>query len=97
MTADLTAEPEMIKTEKKMVQLSDDIQVETIEPEPEQAYMDEHKMDQLLQMLQSTDPSDDQPDLPELLHLEAVCHQMGPLIDEKLEDIDREHSELDVK
>nr|3F1I_C Chain C, Signal transducing adapter molecule 1 [Homo sapiens]3F1I_S Chain S, Signal transducing adapter molecule 1 [Homo sapiens] len=57
-------------------------------------FIDEDKMDQLLQMLQSTDPSDDQPDLPELLHLEAMCHQMGPLIDEKLEDIDRKHSEL---
>ncbi|EPY75285.1 signal transducing adapter molecule 1 [Camelus ferus] len=89
VTADLTAEPEMIKTEKKTVQFSDDVQIETIEPEPEQAYIDEDKMDQLLQMLQSTDPSDDQPDLPELLHLEALCHQMGPLIDEKLEDIDR--------
>ncbi|TKC38461.1 hypothetical protein EI555_012274 [Monodon monoceros] len=84
------------KTEK-MVQFSDDVQVETIEPEPEQAYMDEDKMDQLLQMLRSTDPSDDQPDLPEFLHLEAMCHQMGPLIDEKLEDIDGEHSELSVK
>ncbi|KAL2761438.1 signal transducing adapter molecule 1 isoform e [Daubentonia madagascariensis] len=94
VTADLTAEPEMIKTEKKTVQFSDDVQVETIEPEPEPAYIDEDKMDQLLQMLQSTDPSDDQPDLPELLHLEAMCHQMGPLIDEKLEDIDRKHSEL---
>ncbi|XP_064224463.1 signal transducing adapter molecule 1 isoform X1 [Aotus nancymaae] len=94
VTADLTAEPEMIKTEKKTVQFSDDVQVETIEPEPEPAFIDEEKMDQLLQMLQSTDPSDDQPDLPELLHLEAMCHQMGPLIDEKLEDIDRKHSEL---
>ncbi|KAI5933460.1 Signal transducing adapter molecule 1 [Manis javanica] len=94
VTADLTAEPEMIKTEKKTVQFSDDVQVETIEPEPEQAFIDEDKMDQLLQMLQSTDPSDDQPDLPELLHLETMCHQMGPLIDEKLEDIDRKHSEL---
>ncbi|XP_010991284.3 signal transducing adapter molecule 1 [Camelus dromedarius] len=94
VTADLTAEPEMIKTEKKTVQFSDDVQIETIEPEPEQAYIDEDKMDQLLQMLQSTDPSDDQPDLPELLHLETLCHQMGPLIDEKLEDIDRKHSEL---
>uniref|UniRef100_A0A8C6QUD7 Signal transducing adaptor molecule (SH3 domain and ITAM motif) 1 n=1 Tax=Nannospalax galili TaxID=1026970 RepID=A0A8C6QUD7_NANGA len=94
VTADLTAEPEMIKTEKKTVQFSDDVQVETIEPEPEPAYIDEDKMDQLLQMLQSTDPSDNQPDLPELLHLEAMCHQMGPLIDEKLEDIDRKHSEL---
>lgn len=96
VTADLTAEPEMIKTEKKTVQFSDDVQIETIEPEPEPepAFIDEDKMDQLLQMLQSTDPSDNQPDLPELLHLEAMCHQMGPLIDEKLEDIDRKHSEL---
>ncbi|XP_027703782.1 signal transducing adapter molecule 1 [Vombatus ursinus] len=94
VTADLSAEPEMIKTEKKTVQFSDDVQVETIEPEPEPVYIDEDKMDQLLQMLQSADPNDDQPDLPELLHLEAICHQMGPLIDEKLEDIDRKHSEL---
>ncbi|XP_042330785.1 signal transducing adapter molecule 1 [Sceloporus undulatus] len=94
VTADLTAEPEMIKTEKKTVQFSDEVQVETIEPEPEPVYIDEDKMDQLLQMLQSADPSDDQPDLPELVHLEAMCHQMGPLIDEKLEDIDRKHSEL---
>uniref|UniRef100_A0A8C9P797 Signal transducing adaptor molecule n=1 Tax=Spermophilus dauricus TaxID=99837 RepID=A0A8C9P797_SPEDA len=90
----LDDELEMIKTEKKTVQFSDDVQVETIEPEPEPAFIDEDKMDQLLQMLQSTDPSDNQPDLPELLHLEAMCHQMGPLIDEKLEDIDRKHSEL---
>ncbi|XP_044280731.1 signal transducing adapter molecule 1 isoform X3 [Varanus komodoensis] len=94
VTADLTAEPEMMKTEKKTVQFSDEVQVETIEPEPEPVYIDEDKMDQLLQMLQSADPSDDQPDLPELIHLETICHQMGPLIDEKLEDIDRKHSEL---
>ncbi|XP_015666707.1 signal transducing adapter molecule 1 isoform X1 [Protobothrops mucrosquamatus] len=94
VTADLTAEPEMIKSEKKTVQFSDEIQVETIEPEPEPMYIDEDKMDQLLQMLQSADPTDDQPDLPELVHLETMCHQMGPLIDEKLEDIDRKHSEL---
>uniref|UniRef100_K7GGX2 Signal transducing adaptor molecule n=1 Tax=Pelodiscus sinensis TaxID=13735 RepID=K7GGX2_PELSI len=74
--------------------LNDEVQVETIEPEPEPVYIDEDKMDQLLQMLQSADPADDQPDLPERLHLEAICHQMGPLIDEKLEDIDRKHSEL---
>ncbi|ETE59520.1 Macrophage mannose receptor 1, partial [Ophiophagus hannah] len=94
VTADLTAEPEMMKSEKKTVQFSDEIQVETIEPEPEPMYIDEDKMDQLLQMLQSADPADDEPDLPELVHLETMCHQMGPLIDEKLEDIDRKHSEL---
>lgn len=30
-----------VKTEKKTVQFSDDVQVETIEPEPEQAFIDE--------------------------------------------------------
>ncbi|XP_051989380.1 LOW QUALITY PROTEIN: collectin-12-like [Xyrauchen texanus] len=94
VTADLTAEPEMMKTEKKTVQFSEDIQVETIEPEPEPVYIDEEKMDQLLQMIQSADPTDDQSDTCELLQLEAACNQMGPLIDQKLEDIDRKHSEL---
>ncbi|XP_036376607.1 signal transducing adapter molecule 1 [Megalops cyprinoides] len=94
VTADLTAEPEMIKTEKKTVQFSDEVQVETIEPEPEPVYIDEEKMDQLLQMIQSADPTDNQPDATDLLQLEGACNQMGPLIDQKLEDIDRKHSEL---
>ncbi|XP_073485826.1 signal transducing adapter molecule 1 isoform X1 [Aquarana catesbeiana] len=94
VTADLTAEPEMMKTEKKTVQFNDEVQVETIEPEPEPVYIDEDKMDHLLQMLQSIDPADGLPDPADFVHLEAACHQMGPLIDEKLEDIDRKHSEL---
>ncbi|KPP59523.1 signal transducing adapter molecule 1-like, partial [Scleropages formosus] len=94
VTADLTAEPEMIKTDKKTVQFSDEVQVETIEPEPEPVYIDEEKIDQLLQMIQSADPTDNQPDAPDLLQLEGACTQMGPLIDLKLEDIDRRHSEL---
>ncbi|KAL7879934.1 hypothetical protein SRHO_G00021880 [Serrasalmus rhombeus] len=94
VTADLTAEPEMMKTEKKTVQFSEDIKVETIEPEPEPVYIDEEKMDQLLQMIQSADPTDNQSDSCELLQLEGACNQMGPLIDQKLEDIDRKHSEL---
>ncbi|XP_069504441.1 signal transducing adapter molecule 1 isoform X2 [Ambystoma mexicanum] len=94
VTADLTAEPEMMKTEKKTVQFSDEVQVETIEPEPEPVFIDEDKMNHLLHLLQSTDPTDGQTDPIELLHLEAACNHMGPLIDEKLEDIDRKHSEL---
>ncbi|XP_028659192.1 signal transducing adapter molecule 1 [Erpetoichthys calabaricus] len=96
VTADLTAEPEVVKTERKTVQFSDEVQVETLEPEPEAepVYIDEDKMDQLLLMLQSADPMDSQPEPPELLQLEGACHQMGPLIDLKLEDIDRRHSEL---
>uniref|UniRef100_A0A4W3H3M8 Signal transducing adaptor molecule (SH3 domain and ITAM motif) 1 n=1 Tax=Callorhinchus milii TaxID=7868 RepID=A0A4W3H3M8_CALMI len=94
VTADLTAEPEMLKTEKKTVQFSDEVQIETLEPEPEPVYIDEEKMDQLLQLLQSANPTDGQPDSPELLHLEGSCDQMGPLIDQKLEEIDRKHSEL---
>lgn len=31
----------LVKTEKKTVQFGDEVQVETIEPEPEQAYIDE--------------------------------------------------------
>ncbi|MGH0174662.1 UNVERIFIED_CONTAM: hypothetical protein FKN15_068384 [Acipenser sinensis] len=99
-TADLTAEPDIIKTEKKTVQFSDEVQIETLEPEPEPVYIDEvsvhvlDKIDQLQQMLQSADPTDGQPESPELLHLEGACHQMEPMIDQKLEDIDRKHSEL---
>uniref|UniRef100_A0A8C7WXZ1 Signal transducing adaptor molecule (SH3 domain and ITAM motif) 1 n=1 Tax=Oryzias sinensis TaxID=183150 RepID=A0A8C7WXZ1_9TELE len=94
VTADLSAEPEMMKVEKKSVQFSEEIQVETIEPQQEPVFIEEDKMDQLLQMIQSADPTDNQSDSVELLQLEGACNQMGPLIDQKLEDIDRKHSEL---
>uniref|UniRef100_A0A673KXE5 Signal transducing adaptor molecule (SH3 domain and ITAM motif) 1 n=1 Tax=Sinocyclocheilus rhinocerous TaxID=307959 RepID=A0A673KXE5_9TELE len=94
VTADLTAEPEMMKTEKKTVQFSEDVQVETIEPEPEPVYIDEEKMDQLLQMIQSADPTDDQSDTCELLQLEdLMCNKSAVFVFRKHSEL----SELNVK
>ncbi|XP_064652190.1 signal transducing adapter molecule 1-like isoform X2 [Lineus longissimus] len=91
VTADLTAEPEQNK-EKKSVQFKEEVEVKTVEPIPEQLYIDEEKIDKTLELLQNADPTGvNKPDTHEMLALEEQCKAMAPLIDQKLEDIDKKH------
>ncbi|XP_041857720.1 signal transducing adapter molecule 2 [Melanotaenia boesemani] len=92
VTTSLTAEPEPVAYVEKTASPEETSLETKVEPEP--VYIDEAKMDRTLALLQNADPADPTPDSLELIQLEGACEQMNPMIDEKLQEIDRNHSEL---
>lgn len=92
VSADLTAEPEDLTKEtksKKAVQFDDS---PSIQNQPVE--INEDSIDRLLFLLHEADPSDPSQDSQEMLRLENVVNQMGPLIDSELERVDRKHAQL---
>ncbi|XP_055727260.1 signal transducing adapter molecule 2-like [Salvelinus fontinalis] len=92
VTTNLNTEPELVTYVEKTPAPEEPSIEANVEPEP--VFIDEEKMDRALYLLQNTDPADAAPDCQELVQLEGACEQMNPMIDDKLEDIDRQHSEL---
>lgn len=94
VSADLNAEPEDLtkdaKLNKKVVQFNDEPQnVQNLPVE-----INEDSIDRLLFLLHEADPSDPSQDSEEMMRLENVVNQMGPLIDSELERVDRKHAQL---
>lgn len=96
VTADLTAEPEEKVKERKTVQFNEEVQVKTVEAEPEDIVaIDEAKIDRALNLIQNADPTGEiRPDSPELLKLEEQCGGMLPLIDQAFERLDRKQNRM---
>uniref|UniRef100_A0A8C9YLP2 Signal transducing adaptor molecule (SH3 domain and ITAM motif) 2 n=1 Tax=Sander lucioperca TaxID=283035 RepID=A0A8C9YLP2_SANLU len=92
VTTNLNAEPETVAFVERPTSPEETSLETKVEPEP--VFIDEGKMDRTQALLQNADPADPAPDSPELIQLEGACEQMNPMIDEKLQEIDRKHSEL---
>eukprot|EP00088_Acartia_fossae_P066832 TRINITY_DN8302_c0_g1_i15.p1 TRINITY_DN8302_c0_g1~~TRINITY_DN8302_c0_g1_i15.p1 ORF type:complete len:638 (-),score=172.54 TRINITY_DN8302_c0_g1_i15:484-2397(-) len=80
---------------KKSVQFNEEVEVNTVEKvvATPQLTIDEEKIDQLLSILHEADPLDEE-DPPSLPVLEEQVGAMGPMIDNELEKIDRQHAKL---
>ncbi|XP_072021868.1 signal transducing adapter molecule 1-like [Amphiura filiformis] len=95
VTADLTAETEAdIKAREKKVSFDESVEVRTIEAAPQEVTINPEQMESCLEMLQNADPTEERQDSQEMLVLEDTCNRMGPLIDQELEKVDREHADL---
>lgn len=95
VTSDLNAEPEGTTKSKKNVQFSDEQKKDEEEKVREQVVeINEEKIDRLLHLLHEADPEDPSADTDEMLQLEQMVNQMGPLIDTELERVDRRHAQL---
>lgn len=95
VTSDLNAEVEGATKTKKNVQFSDEQRKEEEKEVQEQVVeIDEEKIDRLLHLLHEADPEDPSADTDEMLQLEQMVNQMGPLIDTELERVDRRHAQL---
>ncbi|KAM6986314.1 signal transducing adapter molecule 2 [Aplochiton taeniatus] len=92
VTTNLNAEPETVAPVERAATPEESSTEAPVEPEP--VHIDEEKMDRILYLLQNTDPADASPESQVLLALEGACEQMNPMIDEKLQEIDKKHSEL---
>ncbi|XP_058057276.1 signal transducing adapter molecule 2 [Anopheles bellator] len=56
--------------------------------------INEEKINRLLHLIHEADPQDPSQDTEEMLQLEQLVNQMGPLIDAELERVDRKHAQL---
>lgn len=95
VSSDLNAEPEPSVKSKKTVQFSDEKKEEEADVGKDQVVdINEEKIDRLLHLLHEADPEDPSTDSEEMLKLEQLVNQMGPLIDTELERVDRKHAQL---
>lgn len=95
VSADLTAEPEEARYVESKVNVKKEKVDDVHTVQTQQAVeINEEAIDRLLFLLHEADPKDPSQDTDEMLRLENMVNQMGPLIDSELERVDRKHAQL---